>query len=154
MNKALNDSVMRATKQIISATAGCAVTSNDPVEKGIGEDSQYASVIISFFGSISGAFTLKCSRESARFFASQMLGMDVATDSDDMKDAMGEFLNMIVGAAKTNFSADKDVFTMSVPTTILGGDYTVYMKANKHNTCSAIDFNCGGKAMSIEVFIE
>lgn len=154
MNNILNQSIIKATEEILDSVLGWGVKAGAPVEKMINSSSAETSVIISFLGSISGAFTLKCSTKLAGEMASAMLGMEVEAGSEDMKDAVGELLNMIVGAAKTRYSAEGDPFKVSIPTTIMGKDYTVHLKANSSDKISLIDFNCNHDSMSIEVFLK
>jgi chemotaxis protein CheX len=83
-----------------------------------------------------------------------MLGMEVEEGSDDMKDAVGEMLNMVVGNAKTRYSSENNTFKVSVPTTIIGEDYTIHIKANASDKISLLNFNCNNDAMSIEVYLK
>ena len=82
-----------------------------------------------------------------------MLGMEIDAASDDMKDAVGEMLNIIVGAAKTKYSPGNDTFKISIPTTIVGGDYTIHIKADKDDRISLLAFQCGDEDMAIEIFL-
>ena len=106
MNDALNEAVRAATTEICQTVLGKHVTSG-PATVAKAESRHYeTSVVISFVGSISGAFALRCSMKVGAAIASQMLGTQIAEASDDMKDAVGEFFNMIVGAAKTRVIKD------------------------------------------------
>ena len=153
MNNGLNQAVIKATGEIFKSVLDWSVQSSTPVEKPINASHQEVSVIISFVGTISGAITLKCSGKLATEIASQMLGMDVEEGSDDMKDAIGEMLNMVVGSAKTNYSTGQDPFKMSVPTIIIGEDYTVHIKANNGEKISLLGFKCQNNDMHIEVYL-
>jgi len=154
MDNALNKSLIKATGEILQSMAGADVSCKPPIEKTIRDTTSETSVIITFVGSISGAITLKCSKKLASMIASQMLGMDVEEGSDDMKDAIGELLNMIVGTAKAHYSSDADPFKISIPTTIVGEDYTVHIKADPNDTISLLDFRCNGDTMGIEVYLQ
>lgn len=153
MNTALNDAIIKATKETFKAVIGCGVQNSQPVEHKINGQQVDTSVIISFVGSVSGAFTMRCSKELGAALASRMLGIQVQADSDDMKDAVGELFNMIVGACKSHYISDADPFKISVPTTVVGGDYTVHIKASPDATVALIPFSCEGNDMSIEVFL-
>ncbi len=153
MDTTLNQAVIKATEDIFDSMLGWDVKGKAPVEKPINASSAETSVIISIVGNVSGAITLKCTKKLAGEIASGMLGMDVDEDSDDLKDAIGELLNMIVGTAKTRYSS-VDAFKVSVPTTIMGGDYAMHIKASSGDKISLIDFDCDHGGLSIEVFLK
>ncbi len=154
MDAALNESLIKATEDIFESVIGESVKSKPAVEKSLHDSSAETSVIISLVGSVSGAVTLKCSKSVASKMASQMLGMEVAEGSEEMKDAVGELLNMIVGSAKAHYCSDGDPFKISVPTIIIGEDYSVHIKANPGDTVSLLDFSCNGDTMGIEVYVK
>ncbi len=154
MDVALNQSFIKATEDIFESMLGLQLKSNPPVEKPLHDSAGETSVIINIVGSVSGAITLSCSKSFASKLASQMMGMEVAEGSEEMKDAVGEILNMIVGSAKTYYSSDGDPFKMSIPTTIIGGDYSIHIKADPGATVSLLSFNCNGDDMGLEVYVK
>ncbi len=154
MDASLNRSLLKATEDIFESVIGESVKCKLPVERALDHSISETSVIISFVGSISGAVTLKCSSSFAAKMASQMLGMEVAEGSEEMKDAVGEMLNMIVGSAKAYYSSDGDPFKISIPTIIIGEDYSVHIKADPADTVSFLDFSCNGDSMGLEVYLK
>lgn len=154
MDNTLNRSVIKAAGEIFSNYLGWDIKGRIPVERPINESYKEVSVIISFVGSISGAITMKCSKKLATEIASGMLGTEVEKDSDDMKDAVGELLNMIIGAAKNYYSSGVDPFKISVPTIVIGEDYVVHIKASNKDKISLLDFLCNQDGMSMEIFLE
>ena len=153
MDERLNNSMILATKETLSSVLGVDTVCSSPVEEVINTSGGETSVVIGFVGGISGAFTLKCSRELCVQIASDMLGEPVPLDSEDAKDAVGELFNMIVGTAKTHYGESNGSFRMSVPTTIIGEDYTVHVKANQSSTVSVLKFQVGGEVLHIEVYV-
>ncbi len=153
MDDALNQAVRIATEEVFETFLGWKITSAAPVESTINGTAAETSVIISFVGNLSGAFTLKCSTKLATEIASQMLGTDIEASSDDMKDAVAEMLNMIAGAAKTKYSSGSDTFKISVPTIIIGGDYTIHIKADSDDKISLLEFRYNNDDMVIEIFL-
>jgi len=153
MNTRLNEAIIKATKETFKAVIGCGIQNTQPVEQRINGQQVDTSVIISFVGDISGAFTMRCSKELGAALASKMLGVEIDPDSDDMKDAVGELFNMIVGACKSYLESKSDPFKISVPTTIVGGDYTVHIKAASDATVALIPFACDGHNLSIEIYL-
>jgi CheY-specific phosphatase CheX len=150
LNQAIRDATLEMFQSILGKTAQAAV----PMEVQVDARNHETSVVISFVGSLSGAFALRCSRKFAARIASQMLGSEVAEGSDDMKDAIGEFLNMVVGATKTRYPSNGEPFKISVPTTIIGDSYVLHVKANDKEMLSVIEFRCDGDTLSIEVYLK
>ena len=153
MDAALNQAVIKGSESVFESMLGWDVKGKEPVEMPINASSSETSVVISIVGNVSGAITFKCTKAFAKAIASTMVGAEVEDGSDDMKDAVGELLNMVVGTAKATYSSD-DAFKISLPTTIIGGDYTVHIKANSSDTTSLIDFACDKGAFSIEVYLK
>lgn len=153
MDELLNQSLIKATEHVFNSMLGLSLKSSPPVEISITDSQGDTSVLINIVGDISGAITLKFSKSFASKVASQMLGMEVAEGSEEMKDAAGELLNMIVGCAKSYYCSDSDPFKISVPTTVIGEDYRMHIKANPGDTISLIDFNCNSDVLVIEVYV-
>ena len=153
MNQKLNESLTRATEDIFENALGWSVKSSPPKERPINESWAETSVIISFVGSISGALTLKCSKKLASHIATDMLGTKIEEGSDDMKDAVGELLNMIIGSTKLYFSSNGDPFKISVPTIIIGQEYSIHVNASQDENITQIDFDCDGDGMSIDIYL-
>lgn len=154
MNDALNQAVRGAMLEMFQSVLGKTAQGDAPVEAPPNERRYETSVVIGFVGGISGAFALRCSKKAAAHIASQMLGTDVAEGSDDMKDAIGEFFNMVVGATKTRFGSNGDPFKVSVPTTIMGEDYVLHIKANPADKLARLDFLCEADTLSIEIYLK
>jgi chemotaxis protein CheX len=146
--------LLKATEDIFESVIGESLKCKLPVERSLDNSVGETSVIISFVGSVSGAVTLKCSNTFASKIASQMLGMEVAAGSEEMKDAVGEMLNMIMGTAKSYYSSEGDPFKISIPTTVIGEDYSVHIKASPGDTVSYLDFSCNGDTMGLEVYLK
>ena len=152
MDQRLNESLVTATKEMFESMMGWDIACLPATSRKLNEVFAEANVIISFVGKPSGALALKCSRQFAAKIASGMLGMDVDDDSDDMKDAVGEFLNMIIGRAKTLYSPT-EVFKISVPTLVIGDNYVLHIQSAKADTITALDFQYGQESMCLEVIL-
>jgi chemotaxis protein CheX len=155
MNTRLNDAITRATGEILKDMLRLKVTHEPATEKPINQTNGVCSdttSIISFVGDISGALMLKCSKQVSTKIASMLLDTEVHPDSEEMKDAIGELLNMIIGSAKTYYS-QVDSFTISVPTTIVGKNFSLYVKANTGNTVAFILFKSGTAKIGLEIYL-
>ena len=156
MNNRLNEAVVHATSDTFRDMLQAKIINSTPTQLPINHTNGICSettVIISFVGEVSGALMLKCSKKVGSLIASRMLGMEVDAESDDMKDALGELLNIIMGSAKSYYSPD-NTFQMSVPTTIIGQNYSLYIKANAGNTVSFIPFKSGTANIGIEIYLK
>lgn len=153
MDPRLNESVIKATKETFKSLTGDIVQNGTPEKQKISNSPGETSVVISIVGDVTGAITLRCSKTFAASVASKMLGIEIDPDSEDMKDAVGEVLNMIVGATKTYYANGTDPFKLSVPTTIIGEDYTVHIKASSTANVTQIPFTCNDESLHIEVYL-
>jgi chemotaxis protein CheX len=88
--------------------------------------------MVGLAGSVCGLFTLRCANSSAMLMASKMLGLDVSSVDDTTLDAVGEACNMIAGNFKDKISGMGDGCQLSVPTVIVGEDYSLRALTN-HN---------------------
>ena len=155
MNAELNQTVLQATEEVFESLLGWNVQCGVPVEKTINSLSCETSVVISFVGGISGAVMLKCSNRLAARMASEMLGVEVPEGSEDMQDAVGELMNMIVGAAKTAYArtSDNGSLKISLPTTIVGDRYVLHINAEGTERVTLIEVSCPEEKLSLEVYL-
>ncbi len=149
----MNKAVIFATEEIFNKMFNINVKNNIPLEKKIDESKYDVNIIITLVGELNGAFTLKCSMKLACDIASKMLEIKIEKDSEDMRDAVGEFMNIIVGAIHRHYS-DSKTFEISVPSIIIGEDYLVYTKASKSDKVTIIDFIYDNNKFSIEIYLK
>ncbi|WP_347274929.1 chemotaxis protein CheW [Candidatus Kuenenia sp.] len=81
--------------------------------------------MISFTGKYHGIVSLFCSKELALQVASNMLMEEQTTLSTEVKDAVGEVLNMIAGGVKTKIAEKYGEMYLSIPLVIVGEDISV-----------------------------
>ncbi len=155
MDTHLRDAITKATVETIAALGGETLVPKEPLD-GAGAKSFVAdtSVVISVVGNISGAFVLRCSQKYAAELAGSMLGVEVEPGSEEMKDAIGEVQNMIVGAVKRHLSYSADPYKMSIPTTIVGSDYTVHVHASKATSVGLVPFATKDEIIGMEAYVE
>ena len=110
------------------------------VKKGPTNGNAELNAIISFSGTLSGAFVLHCSEALSAAIASEMLGLKCEEGSTDAKDAIGELLNMIVGGVKNHYQSQRDPFRISVPTIVTGTDFSVHVKVNSEDEIVSFGF--------------
>ncbi len=150
----LNQAIIDATKEMFQTIMGEEIKVKD-VKKGRAEICHYdINVIIGFAGAESGVFVLQCPKKFGMEAAGKMLGIEVKEDSEEMRDAVAEFMNMIVGKTKSLYSADQETFKISIPTTIVGKNFLVHTKALDYQKESTIDFVYNEYDMIINVFLK
>lgn len=153
VNDALNTAVAEAMVEMLQSILDGSAESSPAVEAKPNSRPYETSVVISFVGTVSGAFALRCSAAFACLVASRMLGSEVAAGSEEMKDAIGEFFNMVVGAAKARFPSEGEPFKISVPTTIVGSSYVLHIKAGQSDSVGLLGFRHGAETLSVEVYL-
>ena len=95
------------------------------------QNEKHITATIGFAGTWDGFISVQCGESLAYSLAAQMLYTDVNNlDESEMRDALGEIVNMIGGKFKASF-AEKfnqgiEAFKMSVPSVITGKNYDVY----------------------------
>lgn len=156
MPSPLIDSVSRATRDIVTSALTWKVSPARVVVRPVNSSTAEASAIIGMVGSVEGTLTLKCTRRIAVEATRAMLGMEASEESPEVRDAVGEVLNMIVGQAKTYYaeSAERESFSFTLPTTILGDNYQVYVRARPGARVTALYFLCPMGPFSVEVFVK
>lgn len=149
----MNEAVIIAVEEIFIKMFNIKIKNNTPLEKNVDQTKHEVNTVICLVGELNGAFTLKSSMKLACDIAGRMLNMDVEKGSEDMRDAIGEFMNIIVGAIHRYYS-DTKTFNISVPSIILGEDYLVYTKASKSDKVTIIEFMYEDNKFSIEIYLK
>ena len=114
------DVLEHATRDIFEMMIFMGVERVDPTEfKHLDGNSLLGT--ITFNGGIEGCFGFCCSDASAKAVAASMLGLDPDDEvaDQDVNDAIGEVVNMVMGSIKAAQSVLHDVH-VSIPTVIRG----------------------------------
>jgi chemotaxis protein CheX len=154
MHGPLIDSVARATKEIVAGALAWKVSNGRVVTRPVNSSTAEASAIIGIVGSVEGTITLKCTRRIAVEVARAMLGVEASDEAPEVRDAVGELLNMVIGQAKTYYAARREPFSFTLPTTIMGDNYQIYVRARPGAKVGTIYFLCPLGPFSIEVFVK
>ncbi len=108
------------------------------------------SGIISMSGDVIGSVVLGFPMDSAVKMVAKFVGMEMAPDSEDFSDAIGELVNMISGGAKAKFEG-KSV-SIGCPSIVIGSGHIV--QSPKDSMCIAIPFSCESGRFEVEVSIK
>lgn len=90
--------------------------------------------LITFQNGTKGCLTIYCSQICARAIATNMLGMNPndEIEDDDVKDAIGEVTNMVMGSMKSRIQDHNTTIQISIPTIIKGQEIENHL-AEKEN---------------------
>jgi chemotaxis protein CheX len=83
------------------------------------------SGIIGLTGSATGSLALSFSEAAILKIVSNMIGENIKTMSDEIKDAVGEITNMISGVARKNLEADGFYIQAAIPTVVTGKNHSI-----------------------------
>jgi len=86
----------------------------------------FYSGTIGLSGNAEGFVSVTFSKELATQIVCKMLSMTEAeVTEDDIRDGVGEFMNVVAGAAKAELVNTKHAFSLSIPQVFSGGPHTV-----------------------------
>jgi len=98
---------------------------------------------ITFKGSIEGRLSISCSQECGRLIAINMLGLDTdeSVSDEEVHDAIGEVVNMVMGSLKGSLDGSPVQIEMSIPSVVKGA-------------CLEPCVNDGSNRVSFEAFLD
>lgn len=115
----LNETLVEAVKEVFETMIFMDVEKTDGNEKVEGDA---IMGVITFQNGLKGCLTIYCNMSCARSVASNMLGLEPGEDieADDIKDAIGEVTNMVMGSVKSRIQEGGDSLQVSIPTIVRG----------------------------------
>jgi chemotaxis protein CheX len=113
---------VNSVRQVFSTMVSVPTTVKPPHLKANPGPSYDVSGIIGFSGEVVGSVVVSFERSAAIKLVAAFAGMEIAPESPDFADAIGELANMIAGSAKKDLGATASI---SVPSVIIGAGHTV-----------------------------
>jgi chemotaxis protein CheX len=113
---------VNSVRQVFSTMVSVPTTVKPPHLKGSPGPSYDVSGIIGFSGDVVGSVVVSFEKSAAVKLVAAFAGMEIAVDSPDFADAIGELANMIAGSAKKDLGSAASI---SVPSVIIGAGHTV-----------------------------
>ncbi|UCE58785.1 MAG: chemotaxis protein CheX [Phycisphaerales bacterium] len=107
-------------KNVFSTMLQTDIVISKPRVKGRDEPNADATAIIGFSGDATGSVALCFPMRTALATAGKFAGMEIAEDSPDFADALGELANMVAGQAKSKFEGLS--VSISLPRVVAGRD--------------------------------
>ena len=95
--------------------------------------------MVGMAGAICAVFRIACSLETASSIATKMLGGQ--GDRDQISDAMGEICNMVAGNFKGKISGLADGCMLSVPTVVVGENFSVYSLSGQDRVQVCVEYD-------------
>ena len=71
------------------------------------------------------------------------LGMDVEEINEDVKDAIGELVNMVTGGLKDALTGQGQEIKLAIPTTIAGRSFRISSKSDVGRVCIPFKLDAG-----------
>lgn len=148
MDPALAKPFIKATKDVLAATAALEIVAGTPYVKRDRLARGDVSAVIGVIGDRRGTFSISFDRMTAVHIVKQMLGDSIEDILLDVQDAVGEITNMISGQARVGLAEMGVRLQGSTPTVIMGNNHTI---AHMTSTLAmAIPFSCAAGSFTLE----
>jgi len=118
-----------SAREVFKLMLGAELT---PSPEPVTEQGLNITSMVGLAGAVCGLLSVRCKTSSAILMASKMLGLELGDVGDTMLDAVGEVCNMIAGNFKDKIAGMGDGCQLSVPTVIVGEDYSLRALTNDY----------------------
>jgi len=152
MDVKLVNPFIEATLHVLSSLAFTKATAGKPFLKKDSLASGDVSGIVGLSGEARGTISVSFSEESILAIVGNMFGEPVKEINDEVKDAVGEILNIVSGQARQKLEAMGRSLRGAIPTVITGKNHAI-SHITKHPIV-AIPFEMDNGHFTIEVCIE
>ncbi len=115
------DCVQAATTEVLTGTCGLQLAAAD----GLGLGEPIIMAVISLVGDVEWTVFLNMSRQTAAALATRFSGMEIAPESGDLPDAIGELANILGGTVKAQLDRRKIGVNLSLPSVLEAADVEV-----------------------------
>jgi chemotaxis protein CheX len=152
MDVKLINPFIEATLHVLSSLAFTSATAGKPYLKKDQLARGDVSGIVGLSGEARGTISVSFSEQSILSIVSNMFGEPVTEINDEVKDAVGEILNIVSGQARQKLEAMGRSLRGAIPTVITGKDHTI-----SHITRQpiiAVPFETQNGHFTVEVCIE
>jgi chemotaxis protein CheX len=121
----VGDEIITGTKDVFSTMLMVDLESEAIVENTRCEIQSNLTSMIGLGGGIRGLLAVHCPASVAKNITGTFLGMDVDDLDDDVKDAIGEIVNMVAGNLKVSYAKTDINVELAIPTSIVGESFYV-----------------------------
>jgi chemotaxis protein CheX len=143
---------IEATLHVLSSLAFTKAKAGKPYLKKDSLAQGDVSGIVGLTGEASGTLSVSFSEQSILKIVSNMFGEPIHEINDEVKDAVGEILNIVSGQARQKLEVKGRILKGAIPTVITGKNHTI-SHITKHPII-AIPFDTDNGGFTIEVCLE
>lgn len=136
-------------QNVFSTMLQLPVSVNSPFLKEKNGPNCDVSGIIAMNGDIVGTVVLAFPRQTAERIVSLFSGQQLASDSPDFADAVGELVNMVSGGAKAMFTGKK--ISISCPSVVVGANHLVARQSDMPCIVIPCATDCGDLFIEIAI---
>ena len=152
MDVTLINPFIEATLHVLSSLAFTEARAGKPYLKNDSLAQGDVSGIVGLTGETSGTLSVSFSEQSILAIVSSMFGEPVNKIDEEVKDAVGEILNIVSGQARQKLEMKGRTLKGAIPTVITGKNHTI-SHITKHPII-AIPFDTDNGTFTIEVCFE
>jgi len=133
----LNETLIEAVKEVFETMAFMSVEKADDSQR---VEGNAIMGVITFQNGLKGCLTVYCNLLCARTIARNMLGMepDEEIEDEEIKDAIGEVTNMVMGSVKARIQDGGNSLQVSIPTIVKGQEIENHLAEKEHSVVSKI----------------
>lgn len=152
MDVTLINPFIEATLHVLSSLAFTKARAGKPYLKKDSLAQGDVSGIVGLTGETSGTLSVSFSEQSILAIVSSMFGEPIKEINDEVKDAVGEILNIVSGQARQKLEMKGRLLKGAIPTVITGKNHTI-SHITRHPII-AIPFDTDNGKFTIEVCLE
>ncbi|HEV59018.1 MAG TPA: chemotaxis protein CheX [Phycisphaerales bacterium] len=139
--ESLSEALLEGTREVFETMMFMTVEECNELYEGIGGQALLGS--ITFEGKMEGCLGLCCDTEAARLIAANMTGSDDPSDvpDEELADAMGEVVNMVMGAFKARIVESGEDIHVSIPTVVSGAELQNSLGEQAHEVTLTVNLD-------------
>jgi CheY-specific phosphatase CheX len=156
--KVIQPLLIRATSDVFKTMVALDIAVDDSQDAGVQFDgTPHYTATIGFAGRWDGSVSIQCSEQLAKELTAKLLMVPAAQiERIEVRDALGETVNMIGGRFKAifaeMFTEGVEAFRMSIPSVIMGLHFDVF--AVGIDSMFSISFETLGERMQVELALK
>jgi chemotaxis protein CheX len=140
MNEIVVEAIRKATAEVCQTMLDTQVVANEAfTEKRSTTPMDGVVSLIGLAGIWIGTGSLSCSPALACSLSSRLLMAECDSVNDEVLDAIAELTNMIIGNVKTTLEAELGPMALSIPTVVLGRNFTARSAGSEEWTVVPFD---------------
>lgn len=149
LNTKLREEIIAATQEIFSTMIMMEVGGLSNSQDSVFVNTSNISTMLGLGGEIRGLLAIHFPEDVAIGITSNFLGMAVDGLNDDVRDAIGEIVNMVAGNLKVFLTQNRVQTELAIPTTVIGDSYRTSGLAGAHKV--EIPFICKPGSFVVEL---